>query len=145
MNSSRIREELDARVAHLIFKKEVERTKDVWTYEDWRTSDFPSARNAWGIKCYGDGEPPHLWVPKYSSDFKLAWDVWNKMLADGWQSLIHPGDSSKVVVEFFPTSHRHDDPLFSGEHVTLPTAICIAAVAACGESDKNLKKFSKLT
>jgi hypothetical protein len=75
--------ELDLRIARDVLQLLVDLVPKAWTFDDWLSSDTPSACNVMAIVntsfTAGGMEPPAYIVPSYSADIAEAWKVADKL------------------------------------------------------------------
>lgn len=106
------------------------RIPDAWIYTD------SSLASGMGYKCVLCEEGP----PPYSTDITVAWQVVEKVQADGFSVLLHyhPADVAEEWLRGWAVSiHRvgtparpPDTPHGWHQATTAPLAICLAALAA---------------
>lgn len=90
-------------------------------------------KHAWIRPC--DGAVVYA-LPPYSSSIEAAWSVVEKMKADKWRVSIEDFDNRYRVnfsrgVRYMSENNR--------EHLSVPLALCLAALAALGVDEKGWK------
>ena len=90
-----------------------------------------------GIWRQGDqSSTDSSWVPKpFSTDISAAWEVWEKLIEDGWYPDLITTYSHATQGQRYTCQMHHADIQDAPHHAvadTAPHAICLAALKAVG-------------
>ena len=139
--------ELDARIAERVMGERILWAHAAWSKEDWLSSHGegePTEQNTPAIvldedRRDGDPLPRYLIIPRYSTSIADAWSVVDTMERRGfWCEMrtpfMEPGGDDGYWAGFTPhsTSGWNGRPDHWTRAESLPLAICLAALKACG-------------
>ena len=128
--------ELDALVAERVMGLQLVKAPKVWSDDDWLTSDTPTETEALGVVNPnwkpGDWTPPFSTILPYSTDIAAAWQVVEKMRADGWWYTLTNVQERQEFAEFRRVAREGVHKFHYTRGETPQHAICLAALAAVG-------------